>query len=531
MKISKGCIIWFIFLFFIPFITAQEYNGNFIINKEYIQLGDEFTVSGEILKDGVDFSNGFIFIEFIKNDDVLYKAPAVLDYGSFSSTQTFAKTPEGLSMLSGDYKVDVTLNDFFGNELKKFENVVKLKVSSEIVLDVNLDKTQVDPGDIIKISIETKEELGGKVKNADVIIIFDDHEFKTKLNGGILNYELGIASDIKSNYHDLKIIVEDENGNKGEKTSKIYVVAVPTRLSIETDKSDYLPSESIKINAKLYDQAGDQIVEKVKVKIYDVNNHLLQEKDILTNEFLNFELDGYAEPGTWKITGDSYDLKTQKEFVISRIEELNVNLVGQTLEIQNIGNVDYVKELEIQVTSKEKSHLIKKKSNLKPGQTIYVGLFREVPPDTYDIKLGDFSFSDVTIVDERNTLEKSSDFFKGVTGSVVGAPGSSVSKKPLISLIIVLAILVGLFFGIRQKYIKKNEKIKQRERNKAKQMVESLKKSKEKISRKFGYSTKDDIKDFKDRIRKDIEKHSLDKKERPPGGSPGDFSGAFKMFD
>jgi len=134
---------------------------------------------------------------------------------------------------------------------------------------------------------------------------------------------------------------------------------------------------------------------------------------------------------------------------------LNIPLVfnNRTLKILNSGNVDYNRELLINLSGTEHATLLVQELKLQPGGFIEVDLYAEVPEDDYDIsfpQIAEAPSFEAHLEDERTTLKKTSDFM-GITGRVVqrtGEPGIQTILSPVI-LVLIVGILI--FFFTRNK--------------------------------------------------------------------------------
>ena len=237
------------------------------------------------------------------------------------------------------------------------------------------------------------------------------------------------------------------------------------------------------------DQAGEEIIEEVELKIYDGKGKRQTKETVLSNDDFDYFLERYSVPGEWRVSIKAAGLKIEKYFDVEVVEKLGLILTGQTLEITNIGNVHYSNSLMLE---DESGDIVEKRTNLAPGENMSVILYAifEEGQQTFKVLNNDETFS-LEIIDNRNFGEKFGDFFEGITGQAVRSSGSGTSDTPFL-------VLVGLIFGMliyTSFILRKSGKLK----------GVKLKKSKVKIS-------SEDVDDIKSRILKDIKESKMSRK-------------------
>lgn len=479
------------------FRITKELSGDFSLNVNEIQLGDRITLTGDISKLDGKLIDGFATIYFEKGDSIYLADSATVEDGDLIYTTSFT------SMEQGDYNIDILVGDIYGNQYL-FENVDTLKIYSDLVIESELEKNNYKPGEVLSLEGIVKEYLGGDVDTGEIIIKFDESEYKSKIRAGKFNYEMGIGNFIKSGYHDVIIKIIDENGNFGEKTLNVYIEGIQTALYVDLEKSEFLPKDTVSVTVNLHDQAGDAMVDRAIVKIKNVVGTVLLEEEVMSNEVVDYKLEDFAKPGEWTILVETNDLTAEKLFTVVAVKDLEIDLNGQVLEIKNIGNTVYDQDLELNFFGQKGDHTVYKRTNIAPGETFYLAMYKDVPADTYTVHVAntDISFNDVTIVDERSVGQKIGDYFGGITGSVVSAPGSSTSKSPLIGLVIILIVLAGLLVGFKRKSIMRLNKNKEKEVRLGKKVANEIQKSGGKKKSRFNFGKPDsaDVEYFKRKV-------------------------------
>jgi hypothetical protein len=506
-------LIALIFLVCLPFISAETneteddsiYSIDFNIDKTRIQLGDNILITGKVyenndlLEDQVNMK--FHFISGTSQNQVYL---SIFD-------GTFSLSPRLENLASGTYSISVELIDLNGNTLYYFNNLQDLTVDNQLILDVSLEAEQMFPGDSLNIGGSIIRNLDKKEIPLGVLTLeLDGIEYVTEVSNGNLDYELVLNEDIYSGNHEIKLKVEDNFGNIGEMSTTIYIIPEQESLELILEKKEYNPLEEIYIRAALYDQASNEMIDDVKIKIFNPKGKKVLEEEISTSSSVRHILSEQALPGEWKIRVESQKIEVEKFIEVKITETLSIELVAQTLKIRNSGNIKYETPLEILAINEKHNKTLEFRTNLKPGGNLTIDLYRELKDLKYEITvLNTNETFNVDIHDGRGFMDKTGDFFKSVTGQAVHVSGSKNGNVASygFGIIMLLLIIFSAFFFNKRPALSKKKKIIP-EKFKAKSIQSSprvLKKSTE----------EEEIEDFKTRILKDIEKSKVreDKKE------------------
>ena len=495
-----------------PFSITKGLRGTFTLVPLSIQLGDEITVTGTVTKINGDNIDG-VGTLYIEKDDKNYDTVNVQIASSKFTYKTQVK-----SIPEGSYHINLAVKDQFGNE-EFFWNAATLNVYEKLKVTATLDKQKYNPEDTIKINGNVEKTIGTTIKTAQVKFTLDNNEYTADVVNNKFEYDLPISSSLKSLDHDLKIEVTDDYGNSGEKTLKMYIIPKEIKMESGINKDFFAPKEIVTLNPKLYDQAADTITDNILLTVTDSQNKKILEKEIPTNEEFNFKLNQFAAPGLWKVSLKSNSLSTENSFNVDTVEDISIDLQGQTLKVKNIGNIQYKNIIQITATdSKNIPYSYSVKTNLAPNQDMTYELYKDLKPGKYQIFIENkgLKFEDVNVVDKRNFVGKIGDFFGQATGAAIGAPGTSSDNKPLVYIASLLAlIIIGIFF-INYRGKLRNSLLRDRERRQGQQHLQKMQSSPEfkPASQKYGKANQDDIKDFQQRIVKDIQNNSV-RKEQP----------------
>ncbi|MEK6974377.1 MAG: hypothetical protein AABW41_04045 [Nanoarchaeota archaeon] len=490
------------------FKITKALKGTFTLVPLSVQLGDEISFTGTVTKLNGDNVNGVGTLYIEKDDKNYYTSNLEIKNSKFEFKSRLESIPEG------SYHINLAVNDLFGNE-EFFWNAATLNVYQKFKINALLDKQQYNPEESLKLRGTVERTIGTKIEKAEAKITLDENEYITEIVNNKFELEIPLSSGMKSFYHDLAITVTDEFGNMGEKTLRVYIIPKEVKLESGVSKDLFSPKEIITFSPKIYDQAADTIQDTVLLTLIDSKNSKVFEKQIPTNEDFSFKLNQFASPGTWQYTLKSKTLAQKDSFNVDTVEDIQVSLQGQILKVRNIGNINYDPRLEITATdSKNIPTTFYVTTGIKPNQELLYPLYKGLKPDTYEIYINNKGekFENINVADTRDLPGKVTDFFKQATGAVVGAPGTSNDYKPLAFTLLVLgALLLSLFFvTFRRKA--RYEISRDRERRLGQQRLQQIQSTPESKPR-FGKATQDDVRDFRQRMVKNIQEEQGIKKQ------------------
>src|SRR3989344_6081735 len=513
-KNMKKVVFLLIAIFLVPLVSA-DYSLEATASKRTINLGERISVTGRVLEDAYAFSEGYVLVEFKRNDTVVYRFPSLLSNGNFRTDITFERDDTGDYLQPGEYRVSVTLQDFYGNELKVFDNVISILLSKDLLISADLSKTQINPGEPLSVSGNVEKYYGGILPSGTIQIDSEDANYDAVIENGLFSLTFDTRNDAKSGKHEVKLSIQDDHGNSGLQSLYYLVNAVPTTIIGNMEQDSYAPKEILTLKPQLYDQAGDQLERELDILIKRPTGEIEFNKKVIANRAFTYELPELSLPGLWSIVVSYGSLNDEQVFEVKEVKDISIELDGQTLLVSNIGNVFYDDDLEVSLKGGKGEYQISKKTGLSPGQTIPIELYKDVEDGVYEISANGFVFPNVNVVDTRKINEKGSDFFRGVTGNFVGSSGSDTSKKPLLILLLMIVALLGIYFVYMTNYNRKMKRGREREMAVAQKKVVEIKKEKTVNPRpkySFGVANQSDIEDYKKKVLEDIKKQQ---EERP----------------
>src|SRR3989344_5193269 len=480
------------------FDIAKDLKGTFNVNPTELQLGDKLTINGDIKKlDGTKI-NGFGTLFIKKDSETILSSQVTLLNSQFTYSSEITSIP------AGDYSIELELTDEFGN--KHYFKLASLKVSNKLEISYSLDKDQYNPGESMIIkgnilrSINNDKKIDGKIT-----LTIDNYAYNAEFKNGRFEYNLLLSKTLKSKSHTLFLEAKDTAGNIGSKQSSFFIIPTSTILKIETSKETYNPSDQVEAIISLADQANDVMSKEIKLTIINPNNKKVYEKQQLSIETFTYDLDQYPIPGQWTISASINDIETTKTFSVPLIKQLSFNLKGALLEIKNIGNVRYNDPIQIEYSGAD-SKIIERRTNLDPGQSIILGLNKDVYPGTYDITIinQNKKFEKVNLQDTRSFGTKITDALKEATGAVVLNPGSTTSKTPIAYLSLLILLMVFTIFIVRVRRVSRVQRERQKDFQEGQKFKETVKSSPTYKKPSYGTPTERDVQDLRDKIQRDF---------------------------
>jgi len=462
------------------FQVTKELVGSFSLGKDNLQLGEGLILGGNVYKLNGLKTEGSAEI-YLNSDET---GRFLIDIGAIKEgVLDYKYIVKNLPATS--YNVEVFINDIYGNR-QLFSEIGSFNVLNELGLEISLSNANPLPGGKLKVvgTISTASGIGfgeGKVSvkvDGEEVVVFD--------SDAEIEYNYDVAEDMKTGEHIIKLEVEDEFGNTGSQEASFSVMPIVKELNVDFESFDVAPGGKLVITPILLDQAGDLVGDRVSVEVYDTKNEIVFKKVATAGELVEVILKENALPGEWTLKSESSNFKKDFKFNVVRVSKIKAELDNQTLIITNIGNVDYDRPIEIKIG--EEITLVKKEA-LKPKEHFKVYLDEEAVSGVYTVS--------VLSAEDPNV-------FEGI--QVYGKPHYDLT---VFYWIIIIVIVLLLIFLVKHKK-KHHMKVRKRDESERKKGEEDGKNfRKKKKERKPGWTKEDAVKDFRERIKKDMEKSSI----------------------
>jgi len=342
-------------------------------------------------------------------------------------SSSFALTKSLLSDILGECRVEAK----FLSEFTQTQNFI---VSDGIDVSISIENMSIYAGEetVIKGTAIKKngEPVNGFVKlSVEGLNISSSSEVVE----GNFEAKLQFPSNVQSRNYVINARVYEEymgvKTNIGENSLTLNIKRNPTKLDVALSKQNVIPGESLIFKPIIYDQAGEEILSDVSVKIYDSHNNIFFQEIMESGGQREIFFETNQSPGYWKINAESLGLNAERLFFVEELEKAKFEVINDTLIITNIGNVEYKKAVQVSI------------GEIPDVQNLGLDLgeskkFRLAAPDgAYNVKITDgdseLSINEVTL-----------------TGKIVGIKEMKgkldfTGKYPVIW--ILLIIIVGIF--------------------------------------------------------------------------------------
>lgn len=318
----------------------------------------------------------------------------------------------------------------------------EFKISKLLLIDAAPEQNEIDAGQdvVIKgtITKENGQNLNG-IAEAEIITIANE-SIRQSVNviDGNMEITLSLPKELKAGAYEIKIraFEKDSEGkivNSGESSSQLIVKQVPTSLEIIFETKEVTPGTPANVKAILHDQTGDPISTTAFITIKDTEGQILDQKEMNTNEFMQYMTQPQESPKTLNVFATSNQLTAEDKFNIKIKESIEVVILNKTISITNNGNVDYNKTLIIKVADTP----INLSLNLKVGENKRYIL--TAPKGQYNVEI-------IPDGEEGKVSE-----IMSLTGKAIGIRESSEGGYSLlwVWILIILILIAGalIFFG------------------------------------------------------------------------------------
>jgi len=267
-------------------------------------------------------------------------------------------TKERIKEINGNCKIKASLKE-------KYIMTKDFKISNLINLQVTSTQTEFEPGKDLIIRgnaiKENKKDSKGFIEltfsgNSTI----DLTQLET-INNGFFTINIPLPKNMKSGAHTILLTAyeknqEGEKTNQGSNTLNINVKQIPTTLELIFENQEIEPGTDMLVKTILKDQTGESIISSSTITIKNKKGEILEHIEKPTEENLIFPI-AYNEPPTnWTIIAYSNELQIESDFNILEKEDIEIELINDTLVAKNIGNIPYNQTALIKINN-ESLHL------------------------------------------------------------------------------------------------------------------------------------------------------------------------------
>lgn len=233
----------------------------------------------------------------------------------------------------------------------------EFEISTAIVVNAELEKTEINPGEYLFVTGEALKKSGDEVEGfLNIEIIENDSAIVTQMNTishGFFSANFSLPEDFKAGKYLLKLTAFEidssgETTNTGSANFNILVKQKPK--SIELVLEDKIePGTNLQIKPILHDQTEENIPTSIKITIKNNFDEIIMQTSVPTNEVYNYSIK-YNEPvAEWSVLGEFEKLNAEKIFEIIEKQDVNISIVNDTILIKNTGNIKYNKTLSVKI--------------------------------------------------------------------------------------------------------------------------------------------------------------------------------------
>ncbi len=258
--------------------------------------------------------------------------------------------------LIGDSKGTCKIKAVLGGEYALSST---FRISDILDVQASLQKTQFDAGETIsitgKVIKETGENSNGFI-DARIITSNVNQNINQQgtINEGTFYINLSLPNNIKAGNYFVSVRASERNTdgittNIGFFEQNISVRQVPTNLELLIENKEIMPGNSLNVKAILHDQTGENIDSTAIITIKDSADKILEQKEVKTNEFIEYQIKSNEPPAQWKVLAISNELTAENNFFIKVKENVDIKVANKTIFVTNTGNVVYNKTIFVKV--------------------------------------------------------------------------------------------------------------------------------------------------------------------------------------
>ncbi len=449
---KKEIVLTFLLMVMISSFASAEMIINQQPNKVY-NLGDSVTIPVTI-KTITGVSGTFSMDLLCGTKQInFYKNGVNLVYGeekTFDASLVLTKEVVGENV--GNCKVKGILGTeyFLTNEFK-ISNLITIKPTTE--------QTEFEPGQSVLIYGDVIKENGQPANGfieLELILANGSSENilqKGTINNGMYSMNITLPQKMKAGKYLVKlnayeVALDNARTNKGFINYNIQIKQIPTSLEIILKDKDVQPGKSVEIKTILHDQTGESIESTSVITVKKENLEIPEggsPTEKRTGEYLKLPIVYNEPPANWTVSAISNGLTAEAYFTIVENEEINVELVNQTLIVTNVGNVPYNGTINIRIGNISKDFnlfLPVDGSNKYELKTEYAG---EYEVELLDKGRESLFKKDVVLPESR---------VSGSTGYAIRDFSQSTSKefyaRPIFWIFIALLLAALIFILIRR---------------------------------------------------------------------------------
>lgn len=341
------CVICFMFA--VSFISARM-----IITEpsSVYNLGDKLYVSLTGIRGA---SSGNLNINLLCSNQTINLLK--ISARAFSSTQEQSYSLPYKELTKDDLEIANT-RDVLGScqiaaSLGSEQTTTRMfSVTDSISLSTRFDRVAYNPGDMITVSVEAtkanNQPLNGflETSGADVI--------NKEVINGKATFSFSMAPDTKAGDYNLQVFAYDKGSsgetlNQANSSSNFKINQVPTVIQLSLSNNQLIPGEELTVSGDILDQTGDNMTGTVSLIINSSVSKEVRSVNVNSGEFAKIKFATNATPGVRSIYAKFEGVQQVEDFEILTLEKVEFEFIDSLLVIKNVGNVPYVKPVDVKI--------------------------------------------------------------------------------------------------------------------------------------------------------------------------------------
>lgn len=341
------------------------------------------------------------------------------------------------ALVNGEVEINIPLLSLLSEQILASQTA-ETEVGEEVVEESEEVEAESSE-DVVEESEETEE-----VVEESSEVSFNAGKFYGKVENGVFSLSIKLSGDAPAGDYRIDVLVYEESlgekGSEGSTIANLKVFQIPRTMDLALNNQNFDPGTNLEVKPGLLDQTGMNIDEEVSVIIRGEDGLRLFEKIVQSQENVVFNIPTNLSSGYYKVEVYSGDVSSSGNFFVNEKQIVSFVLVNESLIVNNIGNVPYNKDIEVELNGKP---FVKK---------VELGL-----GDVKNFKLsGTDGEYNIRISDGDSELSQSG---VALTGFSIGVDeegqGGFVSTS-FLWIFVIIGLLVGLFFLFRLVFKKKS---------------------------------------------------------------------------
>lgn len=219
-------------------------------------------------------------------------------------------------------------------------------ISNLIIATIKEGQKEFSPGESVIIEGTAIKENQENVNGFIEVKITNDEEVKVSdtVKNGYFFLSVPVEKDTPTGQYVAIANIYEKDGsgnisNQGIATYNFVVKQIPTNLEMIFENTN--PGETLQITTILHDQSGEKIDSNSIITLRNEKGKILEQVEIETEEYLEYEIPYNQVPSQWSIFAKSDNLTAEESFNISENEVAEIEIINRTVIITNKGNVPY----------------------------------------------------------------------------------------------------------------------------------------------------------------------------------------------